>query len=128
MGSNVIDLVAFNGWLIVIFRPLGWVALVAVIALATIQANRLQKNALLWAMVAAAAYLITSITIKKVSNYAVNTVDYSPTRFLFLILNVHVFSILAGLGVCYSLRKWYSKRHPAGSPDPHVLKGDTGDH
>lgn len=126
-GSIVDDfnLIALNGWLIAIFRPLSWAALVAVIVLATRQANRLKSNALLWAMIAVTAYLIPFITIRKVSNYAVNNVEYNPALFLFLILCVHVFSILAGLGACYGLKKWHSARHPVASPEPQALIDDT---
>ncbi|GEM_PF-2984518 len=103
--------IALNGWLIFFFTPLGWIALIAVIVAASRQANRLRKNTLLWAMIAAATYLVPYITIRKVSNYAVNTFDYNPALFVFLILCAHVFSLLAGLGACYALRKWYSNSH-----------------
>lgn len=114
--------VALNGWLGLIFGWLGWGALILVIVLATRQANALQKNALLWAMVAAVAYWVPSFVVKLVMVLTINSIKLPDALMIVMVICLYVLPLLTGLATCYLLRKRFARTEEASAIEDEIGK------
>ena len=95
---------------VLLFRLGAWVALIAVIVLASREAVRRQKNALLYGMAAAAAFLVPLMLVKGAARFGVDFLPPSATRTYAMFFLYHVFSLLAGLGGVFWLKKYDDSR------------------
>ena len=106
--------------IILILRFAGWAALIIVIVLAARQANRLNKNPLLWGATAATVFAGLSMLVKKVSLYLFDGVSQSVPILIASVFSYHVLSLLAGLLGCFILRReYFARQQHRPSPGEH---------
>lgn len=75
------------------FRLAAWVALIAMIVLASREAVRLRKNALLYGMVAAAAFLVPLMMVKGAAGFGIDFFRPTAPRTIAMLLVYNVVSL-----------------------------------
>lgn len=93
-----------------LFRLAAWVALIATIVLASREAVRLRKNALLYGMVAAAAFLVPLMLVKGSTEFWIDFVPTSATRMYATAFVYNVVSLMAGLGGVFWLKRYHDSQ------------------
>ena len=98
-----------------LFRLAAWAVLIAVIVLASREAVRRQKNALVYGMAAAAAFLVPLMMVKGATKFGMDFLPPSATRMYAAAFVYNVVSLMAGLGGVIWLKRYRDSQRLDGS-------------